>query len=128
MANILIIDDDDLIRSVLRQVLEADGHTVAELPDGVGAAALCAELGADLAIVDLIMPDQEGLATIMALRAIERSPKIIAMSGGGRYLGSDFLAVAAVIGAHRTIAKPFDRSGILDLVHDLLAVTGPTSP
>ncbi len=128
MANILIIDDDDLIRSVLRQVLEADGHTVTELADGVGAAARCIEVGADLAIVDLIMPDQEGLATIMELRAIGRSLKIIAMSGGGRYLGSDFLAVAAVIGANRTIAKPFDRSSILDLVHDVLALAGPTTP
>jgi DNA-binding response OmpR family regulator len=120
MATILVIDDDSLIRSVLRQVLESEGHVVVELPDGARAAAVSAEIGADLAIVDLIMPEQEGLATILALRGLILSPKIIAMSGGGRYLGSDFLTVASVIGAHRTVAKPFDRDTIVNLVNEVL--------
>ncbi len=120
MANILIIDDDSLIRTVLRQVFEGEGHTVADLEDGTGAAAYALEFGADLAVVDLIMPDQEGLATIMALRAAAPALKIIAMSGGGQYFGSDYLRVAALVGADRTIAKPFDRLTILSLLHDLL--------
>ena len=121
MASILVIDDDELIRSVLRQVLEADGHAVADLPDGTGAADLSEKFGTDLAIIDLIMPDQEGLATIMSLRAAAPDLKIIAMSGGGQYFGADFLKVAALVGADRTIAKPFERAALLSLVHELLA-------
>jgi CheY-like chemotaxis protein len=120
MAHILIIDDDEQIRTVLRQLLEANHHEVTELADGTEAAEQCQQERPDLVITDLLMPEQEGLATIMALRRVVPQVKIIAMSGGGTYLDTDFLPVAQRLGADRTIAKPFGRQDILSLVQELL--------
>ncbi len=120
MANIVIADDEGLIRNVLRQILELDGFAVTELPDGRDVVAQCRKVQAELAIIDLIMPDQEGLSTISALRAAIPEIRIIAMSGGGKYVGTDYLAVAMHMGANRTITKPFERRAILNIIHELL--------
>lgn len=120
MAHILIIDDDDQIRMVLRQVLEAAHHVVTELADGTGAVEMWRQQRPDLVITDIIMPEQEGMGTIVALRKAAPLLKIIAMSGGGRYVGTSYLAVAQRLGADRTLEKPFDRSHLLQLIQELL--------
>ena len=75
----------------------------------------------DLVITDLIMPEKEGLETIMALRRQSPTTKIIAMSGGGRNSGKDYLAIARLLGAQRTLAKPFSNAELLAAVADVLA-------
>ena len=120
MAHILVIDDDDQIRMVLRQVLEAAHHVVTELADGTGAVEQWRQQRPDLVITDIIMPEQEGLGTIVALRKVAPQLKIIAMSGGGRYIDTSILAVAQRLGADRTLTKPFDRADLLQLIQELL--------
>jgi DNA-binding response OmpR family regulator len=107
MARIVIIEDDESIRSLLAQMLERLGHEVFEEPDG-NAGLRCVETCTpDLVITDIIMPDKEGVETILELRHRFPAIKIIAMSGGGRHSATDYLQLAKKCGAGYTLAKPF---------------------
>ena len=68
MARILLIEDHDLIRSLLRDTLELAGHTVIEARDGADGIDLFRQAGADLVITDIVMPDKGGLDVVTALR------------------------------------------------------------
>jgi CheY-like chemotaxis protein len=75
------VEDDEPLRSVLRQILERTGHEVAEAADGRAAMEIQRQKGADLVITDIIMPEVDGIETIMVLRREFPSVKIIAISG-----------------------------------------------
>lgn len=109
MPHILIIDDDESMRRSLAHTLEKLGYQVSSSPDGKAGVARAAESKPDLVITDLIMPEKEGLETIMELRALHPQIKIIAMSGGGRLSNEDYLHLAKRFGAKVTLAKPFTR-------------------
>lgn len=120
MARILVMDDDALVRHSLRAVLEAAGYDVIEAADGKAGLRLHGEQGADLVIVDIFMPEQDGLEVIRTLRTEIPRPKIVAISGGGRTARSDMLTVAAAFGASRTLRKPFEPRELLAVIRDLL--------
>ncbi len=120
MARILVIDDEQNVRDLLRDVLEEDGHEVVEAPDGSVGYDLYRARPADLVITDLIMPNKEGLQTIFELRRDYPEIKIIAMSGGARMGRHDGLPIARTFGALRTFQKPFNLAELLQAVHELL--------
>ncbi|MCH8809524.1 MAG: response regulator, partial [Proteobacteria bacterium] len=91
MARILIIDDEDELRSMLRQMLEQAGHEVTEAVNGAEGIRLYEQDRPDLIITDIIMPEKEGVETIIALRRADPDLPIIAISGGGRLDATDFL-------------------------------------
>ena len=124
MARILVIDDDALLRRAIRVALEAAGYEVVEAGDGTAALHVYREQGADLLLVDLFMPEPDGLEVIRTVRAEVPDAKIIAMSGGGS-LKLDLLAAAEAFGASRTLRKPFVPSVLLSAVRDLLGERGP---
>jgi len=121
MPHLLVIDDDDQLRPMLRMSLEQMGHTVAEARNGNEGLAEHARHPADLILTDLIMPDKDGLETIMALKKENPGVKIIAMSGGGRNTASGYLQVAKLMGAGYVLAKPFTLDELNVAVHGLLA-------
>lgn len=120
MARILIIDDDDYVRRPLRKMLEVAGHDVVEAREGDEGLKLQRDQPCDLVITDLFMPGKEGLQTIRELRREFPGVKIIAMSGGGLDHDVDFLPYAQMVGALRTLAKPFERTDLLNAVAELL--------
>jgi DNA-binding response OmpR family regulator len=120
MARILVVDDDEMLRRAVRQVLESAGYDVIEAPDGEAGLRLCREHGADLVVVDIFMPERDGLEFIRALRAEAPQAKIVAMSGGGRFGMIEVLGDAAVFGAARIFAKPFESRELLSAVGELL--------
>jgi DNA-binding response OmpR family regulator len=120
MARILVMDDDALVRHSLRALLEAAGYDVIEAADGKAGLRLHGEQGADLVIVDISMPEQDGLEVIRTLRTEIPRPKIVAISGGGQTARSDMLTVAAAFGASRTLRKPFEPRELLAVIRDLL--------
>ncbi|MBV1906567.1 MAG: response regulator [Pseudomonadales bacterium] len=120
MANILVIDDDEQILSVVRDMLLIDGHTVELAADGNIAAELFKQKAFDLVITDLIMPEKEGMETIVEIRTLRHDIPIIAMSGGGRIGTVDYLNTAKYIGADATLAKPFSLTELSKLVSQLL--------
>ena len=120
MARILIIDDDPMIRDILRVTLEREGHEVIEAQHGLEALQHFQTAPADLVITDILMPEKDGLETIRDLRQISPTVKIIAMSGGGRTKRLNLLDAAMHLGAQRTLLKPFTIEEILELVRELL--------
>jgi len=117
---ILVIDDDDQLRGMLRQTLERVGYDVADAPNGKEGIRLFRENPADLVITDIIMPEKEGMETIIDLRREFPEVKIIAMSGGGRIGPEDYLQDAKVFGAQCTLTKPLNRNELLEAVRELI--------
>ncbi len=120
MARILVVDDDEQIQEMMRDMLQREGHEVSIAGNGREAMTAFDTGPIDLVIMDLIMPEQEGLETISALRKQNREIGIIAISGGGRVTPGDYLEAARIIGADRTFAKPFARRDILAAVSELV--------
>ena len=123
-ARILIIDDDDQFRSLVRKMLEEGGYNdIEETGKGIVGMKLFREHPFDLVITDIIMPDKEGLEMITELIKDYPLIKIIAMSGGG-YIGpKSYLEMAEMLGASRTLVKPFKQSDLIDAVQELLNET-----
>ena len=121
MPRILIIDDEELVRFALREILEDVGHVVQEAADGEFGLESFNNCRADIVIMDIIMPKMEGIETIAELKRIKPDCKIIAVSGGGRGGAKNYLKLAAHMGADRTIPKPFGRKQILDNIDALLS-------
>ena len=124
MSVILIIDDDEKFRVMLRQMLERAGYKVVETSDGNAGLKIVNEIKIDLAIVDMIMPEKGGIKTIMELRRNLPDMKIIAISGGGRNRPETYLQPAKLAGAHCTFAKPLDQEEMLGAVKELILVVG----
>jgi DNA-binding response OmpR family regulator len=121
VARILVIDDDPDIRGLLETALSLSGHDVICAADGVEALALHRATPADIVIVDIFMPEKEGIETIIELRQEWPALPIIAMSGGGTSGNRNFLAQALQLGATRAVQKPFDYTEVLAMVTELLA-------
>lgn len=122
MAHVMIIDDDKYVRSVVKQMLEVAGYSVTEASGGREGVSKHKENPADLIITDIIMPDEGGLETIMKLKRDHPETKIIAISGGGRIVRVDFLAIAKNLGVVKTMQKPLERTELLEAVKDALAL------
>lgn len=121
---ILVIDDEQLIRLQIRNALELEGFVVQEAANGQEGLARIATTQPDVVITDILMPEKEGIETIMELRRLYPSIRIIAISGGGRTGNKDFLRTATHLGADRTLAKPFGLADLLTLVRDVLREDG----
>lgn len=120
MARILIVDDDADIRSFLTRKLTQARHEVREAENGIDASRILRKERFDLVITDIIMPDKEGLQTIMELKSTTHPHlKIIAMSGGGIGSARDYLHMARELGADATIAKPFSLDDLLGKIAEL---------
>ncbi|HLQ36671.1 MAG TPA: response regulator [Planctomycetota bacterium] len=122
MPHILIIEDDDSLRKMLRLTLAKMGHTVAEAQNGKEGLAIHGKAPADIVLTDLIMPEMEGLETIMRLRRTHPGVKIIAMSGGGRGKAIDYLQAAKWMGAAQVLAKPFSEKDLAAAIEGALKV------
>ncbi len=120
MARILIIDDDDQMRNMIRQILEDTGHEVLVAPDGRVGLDLFRQHPVDLIITDILMPEVDGLEIIQTLRRESPEIKIIAISGGGETGRLDYLPEAREFGAQHTFSKPFHHSELLEVVERLL--------
>ena len=114
MATILIIDDEEGIRALLRFALEAAGHKVVEAANGRQGLERYRHAPADLIITDIAMPELNGLDMILALTRQFLNAKVIAISGVGGE-ASD-LDRAKLLGARQTFHKPFSMPQLLDAV------------
>jgi DNA-binding NtrC family response regulator len=127
MARILLIDDDDAVRTMVSLALDRNGHTVIEACNGEEGLALFPRVKADLLITDLVMPGKGGLAVLAEVRGRSPPVKAIAMSGGGRWGPWDDLEEARNLGAARVLAKPFSLDTLIAAVDELLASGAPIS-
>lgn len=131
MARILVIDDEQYIRTALREVLEREGFEVSAAADGRKGLELLEDEGADLVITDIIMPGFDGVATLERIKKAHPDLPVIVISGGGNVAPmeyepgaistSAYLASAAKAGASCTLTKPFNRQELVSAVTSLLS-------
>ncbi len=105
-TRILIIDDDELVRLTLKNLVKKAGFLVSEADNGRTGMDMFAKERPQIVITDILMPDKEGLETITEMRKISPHAAIIAMSSGGSTKNLSFLQLAKQLGANYTITKP----------------------
>ena len=118
---ILVVDDDPQIRKLCRITLEECGYVVGESTNGKKALAAIEETSFDLVMLDLCMPDMDGLEFLKAVRARMPKFRIVGMSG---FMGGTLLRAAKLYGADATVAKPFSPDSLLAVVAEVLAGNG----
>jgi hypothetical protein len=116
-ARILVADDEAGVRRFLRAVLEEGGYEVVEAADGKQALQEALAGRVDLVITDLVMPEQEGIETIQALRRDVPGVGIIAISGA---FEGQFLKTALLLGADAGLSKPVSADLLLARVAEVL--------
>lgn len=105
---------------MLGKLLSRKGYSVVLAVDGADGIEKALNGGYDLIITDIIMPEKEGLETILELRRKVPGCKIFAISGGGRTAAGNYLKTAEYFGALRTFQKPFDTAELLEAIHSTL--------
>jgi len=125
MSRVLLVDDDEPLRKMLKFSLQKMGHLVDEARNGDEALRLCASEPPDLVLTDIIMPDKEGLEMILEIRQTYPQLKIIAMSGGGRTNSVDYLKIARRLGAMHTLEKPFSYDDLNTAITMVIAQDAP---
>ena len=122
MPSVLVVDDDDQVRQLIRYALEQAGYAVQEARDGKEGIDQYRKQPTDVVIMDVMMPDQDGLESILILRREFPGSRVIAITGGSDMIGVlNFLDVAKMMGARRTLHKPFELHALLEAVDAELA-------
>ncbi len=121
---ILLIDDSDSERAIIRKMLESGGHEVREAAGGEEGVALFSQFAPSLVLCDLMMPQKDGFATVADMQKLAPKANIIAMSGV--WFGkADHKAMAKNLGLVAVIEKPFERAQLLDVVAKALKPPAP---
>ncbi len=109
---VCVIEDDELVRARIGDMLRAEGHTVFEAESADRGIDLIRTERADVAVVDILMPDRDGLEAIGQLRRTRPDLRIIAISGGGRVGPDVYLTLAKQVGADASLTKPIGQSDL----------------
>ncbi|MFI4950594.1 MAG: response regulator [Caulobacterales bacterium] len=121
MRSVLILDDDLELLRQMATVFVSAGYRVQVAPDGQAGLARFIADPTDLVITDIVMPNREGIETIVALKRASRTVKVIAVSGGYRVGPEDFLNLARHVGADAGLVKPFRLGALVELAGQVLA-------
>ena len=120
MAKILLVEDDDLVRDMLTQLLERSGHEVASAADGEEATEYLRTGHPDIMVTDIIMPKKSGITLISEVKNRHPNLEIIAISGGGRLDPIGYLDLSESLGASVSFEKPVDNNALLMAIDLLL--------
>jgi DNA-binding response OmpR family regulator len=122
-ARILVVEDEPRLRELLRLYLERDGHQVADAGDGPSALAAFERDGADLVVLDLMLPGMQGEVVLDAIRGSHDVPVLITSAKG-----TDSERIAGLrLGADDYLAKPFNPHELTARVAAILRRTMPVS-
>lgn len=117
MAKILVVDDSEFMRKVLRNILEAGGHKVIEARNADDAVERFGREGADVITMDIVMPKQDGIEAVKRLKEANVKAKIIMISA----LGHQKTVMRSLeAGAVDFIIKPFTADDVLESVNAVL--------
>ena len=119
MVSIVVIDDEPVVCDTITEMLQKAGHDVRSASDGNVGIKLCQEQPPHIVITDIIMPEKEGIETIVDIRRTYPGIKIIAMSGGADVGSMPVLQLAEMVGADKVLKKPFLPSEIVEAIEAL---------
>ncbi|MBA3660508.1 MAG: response regulator [Gammaproteobacteria bacterium] len=120
MASILLVEDDDLVRDMLTQILQRASHEVISAVDGEEAAEYLKKHEPDIMVTDIIMPKKSGITLISEVKNRHPHMEIIAISGGGRLDPAGYLDLSESLGASVSFEKPIDNTALLMAIDLLL--------
>jgi CheY-like chemotaxis protein len=121
MKRILILEDDEQFQKLLSTILKGEGYEVEAVSDGKQGLKFLTDNKFDLLMIDVFMPEIDGIGVLRKIRNERHGMKIISMSGGGRgTLPGEALNVTEALGVDKSIQKPFTRKEILPLVQELI--------
>lgn len=114
--HVLLVDDNAVFAETLRLALEHAGVVTTVVASGAAALAQLRRTAFDAVLLDILMPDQDGIETLLQLRQAHPAAAVIAMSGGGRIAREDALLLARRLGAVAALAKPFALDELLHAI------------
>ncbi len=121
MAEIILIDDDENMRKTLADCLDSAGHVVDQAENGKAGLQLIENAAYDLIIMDVFMPEMDGIELIQLLQKIDSPPPIITISGGGGLLPPSWSTkLTEVYGVAAALTKPIDMAYFLNTVEQAL--------
>ena len=124
--SVLLADDEENIRILIRGWLELAGHRVTCAATGHEASVLAEKTAFDLLVTDVLMPEGDGVGLINDMKKLQPTVRVLAMSGGGRIIdGNDCLRIAQGLGAHAAVMKPFNREQFLAAVAQTMGQRAP---
>jgi CheY-like chemotaxis protein len=127
--SVLVTEDESEMRNVLSQWLEHQGHKVTCARNGNEALRLLRTAAVDLLVLDILMPDGDGIEVLMELAKTKPATKTLAISGGGPYLSSaDCLKLANRLGAHGVLMKPFTQAQLLAAIDGIMDADAAGAP
>jgi two-component system, NtrC family, response regulator GlrR len=118
--HILLVDDDDELRTMLGLLLTSEGYTVSHATNGQQAISLCRSRPCDLVITELTVGGRDSFQTILELRRQPKPPKFIATARTGRMPPDFCLRMAEHLGAHSVLAKPYKPEQLIEAVRSAL--------
>ncbi len=123
-TTVLVVEDDEMMRSTIRSILEEDGYAVLEAEDGLEAMKILRNpppgRSVPVMVTDILMPRVDGMSLISNVQQLDRSIRILAISGGSRAIFSNILGAAITYGAHDSLKKPFTAQQLREKVARLL--------
>lgn len=119
MAGILLVEDNDDLRTMLRHLLEKRNHKIIEARNGREAVKKFKSVMTDMVITDILMPEQDGIGLILELKKLKPELYIIAISGGGKIGPSNYLDIARTLGADAVFPKPFNVNHLIEEVENI---------
>jgi DNA-binding response OmpR family regulator len=117
---VLVVDDDPGIRDMVRDWLAPSGYNLLYAKSGKEGTKIFRRQRVDLVLLDVFMPDRDGIEVLMELKRIATSPKVVMMSGGGVMKLEQVLKLAGKLGATDTLPKPFTPAELTETVHRLI--------
>ena len=123
---VLVADDDKLILSTFRYALARQGYNVLLAENGAETIAHLERGSVDIVFLDIIMPEKEGLETLLEIKRRFPSVPVHVMSGGGTRSKQDFLTIAQQFGATSVIRKPVTPAELVKIIEELPRAIGST--
>jgi two-component system chemotaxis response regulator CheY len=117
MAKILVVDDAEFLRVRISKMLQGDGHEIAEAENGVRAVAVYKDVKPDLVLMDITMPEMDGLTALKEIRGYDPKAKVVMLTA----LGQESVVLEAIkSGARDFVVKPFERERVMNAISKLL--------
>ena len=126
MARVLLLEDHEIVCTVLAQFLKNGDHEVVASNTSTEVLDHIASFKPDVIVTDIIMPEMDGIEVIRQVRHYDNKLPVIAISGGGRIAGAEYLELAEAVGAAATLEKPFDEADLLHAVDDVVKKRQPS--